>query len=37
MPESDTYLAILDEGQEMATREIILVQGEDRFGPPANR
>jgi hypothetical protein len=35
MHESDTYLAILDEGQEKATRELILVQGEDRFGPPA--
>lgn len=34
MHESDTYLMILDEGQEKATREIILVLGEDRFGPP---
>jgi hypothetical protein len=34
MHESDTYLAILDEGQEKGIREIILVQGEDRFGPP---
>jgi hypothetical protein len=34
MQESDTYLAIIDEGQEKATREIILVVGEDRFGPP---
>jgi hypothetical protein len=34
MQESDTYLMILDEGQEKALREMILVQGEDRFGPP---
>jgi hypothetical protein len=34
MQESDTYLMILDEGQEKGIREIILVQGEDRFGPP---
>jgi hypothetical protein len=34
MQESDTYLAILDEGQEKALREVILVQGEDRLGPP---
>ncbi|MCI0460444.1 MAG: hypothetical protein L0Z62_26115 [Gemmataceae bacterium] len=34
MHESDTYLAILDEGQEKGIREIILLQGEDRFGPP---
>jgi hypothetical protein len=34
MQESDTYLAILDEGQEKATREDILVVGEERFGPP---
>src|SRR5262245_55298715 len=34
MQESDTYLMILDEGQEKALRDIILGQGEDRFGPP---
>ena len=34
MQESDTYLMILEEGEEKASREIILVQGEDRFGPP---
>jgi hypothetical protein len=34
MQESDTYLAILDEGQEKATRESILLLGEGRFGPP---
>jgi hypothetical protein len=33
MQESDTYLMILDEGQEKATREAILVVGEERFGP----
>jgi hypothetical protein len=32
MHESDTYLAILDEGQEKATRNDILVIVEDRFG-----
>ena len=34
MHESDTYLAILDEWEEKATREDILVVGEERFGPP---
>jgi hypothetical protein len=34
MQESDTYLAILDEGQEKARREDILLVGEDRLGPP---
>jgi hypothetical protein len=34
MHESDTYQAILDEGQEQFAREIILLQGGDRFGPP---
>ena len=34
MHDSDTYLAILDEGQEKASRESILVVGEERFGPP---
>jgi antitoxin (DNA-binding transcriptional repressor) of toxin-antitoxin stability system len=34
MGESDTYLMILDPGQEKAVREMILVWGEDRFGPP---
>jgi hypothetical protein len=34
MQESDTYLAIIDEGQEKCAREAILVLGEDRFGPP---
>jgi hypothetical protein len=37
MQESDTYLMILDEGQQKATREGILVIGEDRFGPPKRR
>ena len=31
--ESDTYLAILDEGQEKATHEDILLFGEERLGP----
>lgn len=34
MHESDTYLMILEEGEAMALREIILLQGEDRFGAP---
>jgi hypothetical protein len=34
MQESDTYLMILEEGQEKARREDILVVGEERFGPP---
>ncbi len=34
MHESDTYRAILDEGQEKATRENILVFGEERLGAP---
>jgi hypothetical protein len=34
MQESDTYLMILDEGQEKALRKLILVLGEDHFGPP---
>jgi hypothetical protein len=34
MQESDTYLMILDEGQEKARREDILLFGEGRFGPP---
>ena len=33
MQESDTYLAILDEGQEKATRRAILLLGEERLGP----
>ena len=32
MHESDTYLAILDEGQEKFAREAILVVGEERLG-----
>jgi hypothetical protein len=34
MEESDTYLMILDQGQEKATREDILAVGEERLGPP---
>ena len=38
MHESDTYLAILEEGEEKgqakATRASILVVGEERLGPP---
>ena len=34
MDESDTYLAILDEGQEKGIRRVILIQGQDRLGSP---
>jgi hypothetical protein len=34
MQESDTYLMILEEGQEKALREMILLQTEDQFGAP---
>lgn len=34
MQESDTYLAILDEGQEKASRENIIAVGEERLGTP---
>jgi hypothetical protein len=34
MQESDTYLAILEEGQEKATRASILAVGEERLGAP---
>src|SRR2546426_7388775 len=34
MHESDTYLAILDEGQEKCARDDILIVGEEKFGPP---
>jgi hypothetical protein len=34
MQESDTYLMILDEGQEKCARDDILIVGEERFGPP---
>ena len=34
MQESDTYLAILDEGQEKATRASIFAVGEERLGTP---
>jgi hypothetical protein len=33
MQDSDTYLAILDEGQEKHARKAILIVGEERFGP----
>jgi hypothetical protein len=34
MQESDTYLMILDEGREKATRRAILLVGEERLGSP---
>jgi hypothetical protein len=33
MRESDTYLAILDEGREEGIKKVLLLQGEQRFGP----
>jgi hypothetical protein len=33
MHESDTYLMILDEGQEKLAKEAILLVGEERLGP----
>jgi hypothetical protein len=35
MHESDTYLAIIDEGQEKSTRDDILIVGEEWLGSPA--
>jgi hypothetical protein len=34
MRESDTYLAILDEGALKHTRELVLRLGQKKFGPP---
>lgn len=34
MQESDTYLMILEEGEEKAWREAVFCVGEERFGPP---
>jgi hypothetical protein len=34
MHESDTYLAILDEGALQQTRKLVLRQGQKKFGPP---
>ncbi len=34
MQESDTYLMILDEGQEKHARKAVLIVGEERLGPP---
>lgn len=34
MQESDTYLMILDEGEEKRARKDILIIGEEKFGPP---
>jgi hypothetical protein len=33
MRDSDTYLAILDEGREAQLKEAILLLGQDKFGP----
>ena len=34
MRESDTYMAIIDEGQEMMVKKNILSLGQKKFGPP---
>jgi hypothetical protein len=34
MHESDTYLAILDEGQEKYAKKAVLLVGQKRLGPP---
>ena len=34
MQESDTYLMLLDEGQEKRAKKDILLVGEERLGPP---
>ena len=34
MQESDTYLMILEEGQEKRARKDILIVGQERLGPP---
>jgi hypothetical protein len=34
MHESDTYLAIIDEGQEKYAKKAVVAVGEERFGPP---
>jgi hypothetical protein len=34
MRESDTYLAIMDEGREAEAKKLILLMGQERFGPP---
>jgi hypothetical protein len=34
MQESDTYLAIIDEGREAQMKKILLQFGAERFGPP---
>ena len=35
MQESDTYLAILDEGAAKALRKLLLLLGQTKFGPPS--
>jgi hypothetical protein len=34
MKDSDTYLAILEEGEEAKAKKVILRQGQKRYGPP---
>jgi hypothetical protein len=36
MHESDTYLAILDEGQEKYARKAVMLIGQDRLGAPGD-
>ena len=33
MEESDTYMMIFEEGQAIGAREVVLIVGEERFGP----
>jgi hypothetical protein len=35
MQESDTYLAILDEGQEKYARKAVMLVGRQKCGPPS--
>lgn len=36
MLESDTYLAILEEGAVRETRKLIFLVGQEKFGPPSD-
>lgn len=37
MKESDTYQAIVEEGEVKARQEVLLEQGQKRFGAPAEK
>ena len=34
MKDSDTYMAIIEEGEEVKAKNVILHQAQKRFGPP---